>query len=54
VPRAALADMSTFKEMNNAYAEFFGAEPPTRITVGGAKFPLGAAVEIECIARIAN
>jgi 2-iminobutanoate/2-iminopropanoate deaminase len=49
-----LVDMTTFKEMNNAYAEFFGPEPPARITVGGIKLALGAAVEIECIARVAN
>jgi len=49
-----LVDMSTFKDMNDAYAEFFGSEPPARITVGGAKLALGAAVEIECIARVAN
>ncbi len=47
-----LTDMSTFKEMNDAYAEFFGPEPPARITVGGIKLALGAAVEIECIARV--
>ena len=48
-----LADMSTFREMNEAYSEFFGTEPPARITVGGAVLALGAAVEIECIARLA-
>ena len=47
-----LTDMSTFKEMNDAYSEFFGAEPPARITIGGAALALGAAVEIECIARV--
>ena len=49
-----LADMSTFADMNKAYGEFFGDEPPARITVGGAVLALGAAVEIECIARVAN
>ncbi len=48
-----LADMDSFREMNKAYSEFFGDEPPARITVGGAGLALGAAVEIECIARIA-
>jgi 2-iminobutanoate/2-iminopropanoate deaminase len=49
-----LSDMSTFPDMNKAYSEFFGDEPPARITVGGADLALGAAVEIECIARVAN
>lgn len=50
-----LADMATFEEMNEAYAEFFPSEPPARITVGGVKLALGAAVEIECIAcRVAG
>lgn len=46
-----LADMSTFQEMNAAYSEFFSETPPARITVGGAVLALGAAVEIECVAR---
>jgi 2-iminobutanoate/2-iminopropanoate deaminase len=46
-----LSDMSTFREMNKAYSEFFAESPPARITVGGAVLALGAAVEIECIAR---
>jgi 2-iminobutanoate/2-iminopropanoate deaminase len=46
-----LADMSTFQEMNEAYSKFFPEAPPARITVGGAVLALGAAVEIECIAR---
>lgn len=46
-----LSDMSTFREMNRAYSEFFPNDPPARITVGGAALALNAAVEIECIAR---
>ncbi len=49
-----LRDMTSFPDMNKAYSEFFGEEPPARITVGGADLALGAAVEIECIARVAN
>ena len=49
-----LSDMSTFAEMNKAYSKFFGEDPPARITVGGAVLALGAAVEIECVARVAN
>ena len=46
-----LADMNTFQEMNGAYSNFFPESPPARITVGGAVLALGAAVEIECVAR---
>jgi 2-iminobutanoate/2-iminopropanoate deaminase len=45
-----LADMSTFAEMNSAYLEVIGADPPARITVGRADLALGAAVEIDCVA----
>jgi 2-iminobutanoate/2-iminopropanoate deaminase len=47
-----LLDIDTFAEMNAAYAAFFPGDPPARITVGGAALALGAAVEIECIARL--
>ena len=46
-----MTDMSVFGEMNAAYSEFFGNDPPARITVGCAELALGAIVEIECIAR---
>lgn len=45
-----LTDLSSFKEMNEAYLEFFGETPAARITVGCAALALGAAVEIDCIA----
>ena len=45
-----LADMATFREMNAAYLEVMGDDPPARITVGGADLALGAAVEIDAIA----
>ena len=45
-----LADMGTFAEMNEAYLEVMGADPPARITVGRAELALGAAVEIDAIA----
>lgn len=46
-----LADMEAFNEMNDAYLEVFGGSPPARITVGGVDLALGAAVEMDCIAR---
>ncbi len=45
-----LTDMSNFKAMNEVYAEFFPEHPPARSTVAVAGLPLGARVEIECIA----
>ena len=45
-----LADMSSFREMNAAYAEVVGDDPPARITVGRAELALGAAVEIDAVA----
>ena len=45
-----LKDMANFAAMNEAYAEFFGANPPARTTFQVAKLPMDAAVEIEVIA----
>ena len=45
-----LADIDTFAEMNQAYLEVMGTDPPARITVGRNTFALGAAVEIDGIA----
>ena len=42
-----LADMATFAEMNAAYLQVMGNDPPARITVGRAELALGAAVEID-------
>jgi 2-iminobutanoate/2-iminopropanoate deaminase len=46
-----LADMGEYEAMNTVYAAFFADEPPARSAVGVAGLPLGARVEIECIAR---
>jgi 2-iminobutanoate/2-iminopropanoate deaminase len=45
-----LADMNDFAAMNEAYARFFGAEPPARSTVQAARLPRDARVEIEVVA----
>ena len=45
-----LTDMANFKAMNEVYAEFFPEHPPARSTFAVAGLPLGASVEIECIA----
>jgi len=45
-----LQDVSDFAALNTVYAKFFVDEPPARATFGGLQLPLGALVEIECIA----
>lgn len=46
-----LADMRDYDAMNSVYGRFFDAAPPARSAVGVNGLPLGARVEIECIAR---
>jgi 2-iminobutanoate/2-iminopropanoate deaminase len=46
-----LTDMGTFAAMNEAYGSRFAEPFPARTTIGVAALPLGAAVEIELIAR---
>jgi 2-iminobutanoate/2-iminopropanoate deaminase len=45
-----LTDIQTFTEMNEAYLQVMGTDPPARITVGRSEFALNAAVEIDAIA----
>jgi 2-iminobutanoate/2-iminopropanoate deaminase len=47
-----VTDLSTFGEVNAAYAEFFPDAPPARSTVGVAALPVGADVEIEAIVAL--
>ena len=46
-----LTDMGDFKTVNGVYSEFFSADPPARSCIQVAGLPLGAAVEIEVVAR---
>jgi len=46
-----LTDMQDFAAMNAVYARYFDAPYPARTTVAVAALPLGAAVEIDLIAR---
>ncbi|KAL1950634.1 hypothetical protein VTO73DRAFT_5758 [Trametes versicolor] len=41
-----------FAPMNEVYLEFFATNPPARTCIGVAALPLGAEVEIECIAEL--
>jgi 2-iminobutanoate/2-iminopropanoate deaminase len=45
-----LQSMDDFAAMNEEYAKAFGEHAPARSTIEVAKLPLGALVEIECIA----
>jgi len=45
-----LHDWKYFPEMNEAFAEFFPAEPPSRSTVQGERWPEGSLVAMEAIA----
>ncbi len=47
-----LIDMEDFFLMNQVYAQYFTESAPARSTVQVAILPLGARVEIECIAAL--
>lgn len=49
-----VTDMSTFGDVNAAYAEFFSDPLPARSTIGVAALPLGAQVEIDAIVALAD
>lgn len=45
-----ITDMGNFIEMNEAYAEFFGNDPPARATVEVSRLPKDVLIEIDGIA----
>ena len=47
-----VTDISTFKDVNEAYGSYFGDAPPARTTIGVASLPLGAEVEIDAILAV--
>ena len=49
-----LRDMNDFAPMNAVYETFFGTTRPARSTVQAARLPRDCAVEIECIATLAD
>jgi 2-iminobutanoate/2-iminopropanoate deaminase len=49
---AYLRDIADYAEFNEAYAEFFGEDPPARAAVAVAGLPREARVEVECTARV--
>jgi 2-iminobutanoate/2-iminopropanoate deaminase len=49
-----LQDIGDFQTMNQVYATFFASEPPARSAVQVAALPLGARIEIEAVAVLAE
>jgi len=47
-----LADMNDFARVNEAYADFFDADPPARVAVAAAGLPKGADVEIDAVVAL--
>lgn len=49
-----LTDLADFSEVNDVYESYFGKQRPARSTIQVAALPLGARIEIEVIATIAD
>jgi 2-iminobutanoate/2-iminopropanoate deaminase len=47
-----VTDISTFKDVNEAYGAYFETDPPARSTIGVAALPLGAHVEIDMVLAV--
>jgi 2-iminobutanoate/2-iminopropanoate deaminase len=47
-----VTDMSSFAQVNEAYATYFPSDPPARVTIGVAALPLGADVEIDAVVAL--
>jgi 2-iminobutanoate/2-iminopropanoate deaminase len=47
-----VTDISTFKDVNEAYGTYFTSDPPARSTIGVAALPLGAQVEIDAVLAV--
>lgn len=50
-----LRDMSDYTQINAAYNEVFGVNPPSRTTValGASQLPPGAVIAVDCVAAVA-
>jgi 2-iminobutanoate/2-iminopropanoate deaminase len=47
-----MTDLAAFAEVNEIYGSFFGEQPPARVTVGVARLPKGAQVEIDAVVAL--
>lgn len=48
--RIYLVDMADYAKVNEIYATKFTKNPPARIAIAAKALPLGALIEIECVA----
>ena len=46
--------MGAFMEVNEAYGEFFGEDPPARVAFGVASLPKGALVGFDAIVVVGD
>jgi len=49
-----LADIAEWGAMNEVYVTYFPVDPPARSALGSSGLALGARVEIECLATVAD
>ena len=49
--RVFLTSMGDYQDMNDVYSKKFGETLPTRVAVAVKELPLGATVEIDCVAE---
>jgi 2-iminobutanoate/2-iminopropanoate deaminase len=49
-----LTDMADFAAMNGVYSKHFAEPYPARTTIGVAALPLGAVVEMDVVANLAE
>lgn len=47
-----VTDMGAFAEINEAYGEYFEADPPARVAIGVASLPKGAQVEVDAVVAL--
>jgi len=47
-----MTDLGAFGAVNEAYAEFFTADPPARVAIGVSELPRGAQVEIDAVVAL--
>lgn len=47
-----MTDLGQFQAMNAIYAEYFSSDPPARSAFQVSALPLGAEIEMECVAII--
>ena len=48
--RVYLTDMKNYSKMNGVYQRYFKKDYPTRVALAVKELPLGALIEIECVA----